>query len=147
MHPLTPSHDATFMSTSSTNTALLDLAIWRSGNLAISHEDHQITKSPDRQILGFSDRVDADEPSARAVVLELHAAADLREQRVVLAAPHVEPGQELAPALAHEDRPAGDDVAVEPLHAETLRVAVAAVARRALTFLMSHDSAFRPGYP
>ena len=46
---------------------------------------------------------------------------------------------EAAAALAHEDRSAGDDVAVEPLHAEALRVAVAPVAGAALTFFVCHD--------
>jgi hypothetical protein len=46
------------------------------------------------------------------VVLELHLAADLGEQRVVLAEADVEPRPEPAPALAHRDRSAGDEVAV-----------------------------------
>jgi hypothetical protein len=41
--------------------------------------------------------------------------------------PYVEARAEAATALAHENRSAGDDVAVEPLDAEALRVAVAAV--------------------
>ncbi len=76
----------------------------------------------------YCDRMNADVASARAVVLELHLAADLGEQRVVLAETDVEPRPEPAPALAHQDRSAGDDVAVVLLDAEPLRVAVAAVA-------------------
>ena len=66
-------------------------------------------------------------------------AVDLREQRVVLAEADVEAGPEPAAALTHEDRSAGDDVAVEPLDAEALRIAVAPVARAALTFFCSHE--------
>ena len=67
-------------------------------------------------------------------------AVDLGEQRVVLAEPDVEAGTEPAAALAHEDRSAGHDVAVEPLDAEALRVAVAPVAGTALSFFCSHDA-------
>jgi len=72
------------------------------------------------------------------VVFELDRAGDLREQRVVLAQPDVQAGTELPAALSDEDRTARHDVAIEPLHAEALRVAVAAVARAALTFFVSH---------
>src|SRR5690606_39002319 len=48
------------------------------------------------------------------------------------------PGLELPAPLAHEDRPAGDDVAVEPLDAEALCRAVAPVARASLTLLRCH---------
>jgi hypothetical protein len=44
------------------------------------------------------------------------------------AKPDVESRLETATLLAHQDRPARDEVAVVPLHAEPLRVAVAAVA-------------------
>ena len=72
--------------------------------------------------------MDRDDAAAGAVILELHAAVDLREQRVVLAEPDVESRPEAPSALAHQDGTAGDDVAVEPLDAQTLRVAVAPVA-------------------
>ena len=74
------------------------------------------------------ERVDGDDAAARAVIRELDASVDLREERVVLAEPDVQARPEPAPALTHQDRPAGDDVAVEALHAEPLRIAVAAVA-------------------
>ncbi len=79
------------------------------------------------------DGVDADDAAARAVIFELHAPVDLRKQRVVLAEADVQARPETAAALPHEDRPAGHDVAVEPLDAQPLRVAVAAIARRALS--------------
>jgi hypothetical protein len=42
--------------------------------------------------------------------------------------------------LADQDRPARDQVAVEPLYAESLRVAVTPVARTALSLFVRHDS-------
>ena len=78
-------------------------------------------------------REDRDEPAPRAVVLELHRAGDLGKQRVVLAEADVEAGLVLAAALADEDRPAGDEVAVGPLDAEPLRVRVAPLSRAALS--------------
>ena len=50
-------------------------------------------------------------------------AGDLREDRVVLAEADVQAGLEPAAALAHDDRAAGDDVAVVRFDAEPLRVA------------------------
>src|SRR3954451_17932580 len=73
-------------------------------------------------------RDNADEAPARPVVFELHPSGDLRKERVVLAEADVQARTELPSALANEDGAARHDVAVEPLHAETLRVAVAAVA-------------------
>src|SRR3954467_5695827 len=84
------------------------------------------------------ERLDADDPAARAVVFELHASVGLREDGVVLAQPGVEAGLKTAAALPHDDRAAGDDVAVVRLDAEPLRVGVAAVPRAALSFFMSH---------
>jgi hypothetical protein len=72
-------------------------------------------------------RHDADRAAAAAVIGELHHAGDLRKQRVVLAQAHVQPRLEPAPALPHEDRSAGDDVAVVALDPEPLRVGVAPV--------------------
>ena len=64
----------------------------------------------------------------------LTRAVDLGEERVVLAEPDVQARTEPAPALTHEDRSAGHDVAVEALDAEPLRVAVAPVTGTALSF-------------
>src|SRR5207253_5484232 len=47
--------------------------------------------------------------------------------------------QEPPSALAHEDGPAGHDVAVVAFHAEPLRVAVPAVPRTALAFFVCQD--------
>jgi hypothetical protein len=62
------------------------------------------------------------------VVLEADLAVDLREERVVFRQPDVEAGIEAAALLSHENRSATHEVAVVTLDAETLRVAVAAVA-------------------
>src|SRR6188508_521623 len=86
--------------------------------------------------------MDADDTALGAVVFELDRAGDLGEQRVVLAAPDVEAGIEAAAALADEDGAAGHDVAVEPLDAEALRIAVTPVARAALSLFMCHDELY-----
>src|SRR5262249_24525992 len=102
---------------------------------------------PDPQVCGSGlygltslfQRLDGDDAAAGAVVRELHDAVALRKERVVLAAADVEARTEAETALAHEDRSAGDDVAVEALHAEALRIAVASVAGTALSLFVSHD--------
>ena len=87
----------------------------------------------------LSDWQYADFAAARAVVFVAHAPVDFREERVVFAQPDVQPRQEPPSALAHEDGPAGHDVAVVAFNAEPLRVAVTAVARTALAFFVCHD--------
>ena len=62
------------------------------------------------------------------MVFESHAARYLREQRVVFAEADVEAGSEPPSALPDENRPACNDVAVVPLDAQALRIAVSAVA-------------------
>ena len=102
------------------------------------HGDAASTGSGDstaeRSSAYYSSGQDRDDPAARAVVRELHGAVDLGEQRVVLAEPDVQARTEAASALAHQNRSAGHDVAVEALDAEALRVAVAPVAGAALSF-------------
>src|SRR2546426_1970576 len=80
------------------------------------------------------ERLNTDHAAVCAVVLELHAARDLGEDRVVFAEAGIQPGAEAAAALAHDNRAAGHDVAVVGLDAEPLRVRVAPVARAALSF-------------
>src|SRR3954447_3453530 len=84
------------------------------------------------------DRLDADDAAVCAVVLELHPARDFGEDRVVLAEPGVQPGPGPPAALPHDDRAAGDDVAVVSLDPEALRVGLAAIPGAALTFFVSH---------
>lgn len=74
------------------------------------------------------ERLDRDHAAVRAVIAELDAAVHLGKQRVVLPEPDVQARTEPASALADKDRSARDDVAVEALDAEPLRIAVAAVA-------------------
>src|SRR5688500_4723806 len=83
---------------------------------------------PEQDVGELLNRLDADDAAVSAVVLELHASGDLGEDRVVLAEARVQAGAKPPTALAHDDRAAGDEVAVVRLHAETLRVGIAAVA-------------------
>src|SRR4029453_2856687 len=87
-------------------------------------------------LLRLFNRVHADNASTRTVIFELHASADLGKQRVVFAEADVQPGLEAAAALPDEDRTTGHDVAVETLHAEPLGIAVAPVARGALSLFL-----------
>jgi hypothetical protein len=85
-------------------------------------------------------RQHADHTTARAMIFELHAAVDLREERVVLPETDVQTGTEPAAALTDEDRSSRHDVAVVALHAQALRVAVPTVTRAALTLFCCHDA-------
>src|SRR6187549_3790885 len=64
------------------------------------------------------DRNDADPAAAAAMIGELHMTRDLREQGVVLATADVQARAKALPALPHENRSAGHEVAVVPLDAE-----------------------------
>jgi hypothetical protein len=61
------------------------------------------------------------------MVLESDEAGRLGEEGVVLAQPDVQARSKSQAALTHEDRSARHEIAVEPLHAQSLRLAVAAV--------------------
>jgi len=82
-------------------------------------------------------RQHVDELAALALA-ELHHAVRGREQGVVAAAADVLARVEPGAALAHEDRAGGDDLAVEPLHAEALCCGVAAVAGGAAALGLRH---------
>ena len=73
------------------------------------------------------ERQHADDPAPCAVVLESYPTADFGEERVVLAETNVLTGTEPLSTLPDQDRAAGYEVAVETLHAEPLRIAVASV--------------------
>src|SRR5438067_3278902 len=73
-------------------------------------------------------RVDADIFAAEAAVAECHAAVLKREQRVVLADSDIGAGIPAGTALTHDDVAGANRFAAELLHAEALRLAVAAVA-------------------
>src|SRR6188508_1249809 len=81
---------------------------------------------------------DVDDP-APAAGAELDGALGEREQGVVTAAPDVDAGVEVGPALADDDLAGVDDLAAEALDAEALCVAVAAVLAGAETLLVCHD--------
>ena len=63
-----------------------------------------------------------------ALVLKLHDAGDLGEERVVLAQPNVITGLQFRSALANQDGAAGDQLPVKPLHAQPLGIGVATIA-------------------
>jgi hypothetical protein len=88
------------------------------------------------ELLGWQD---ADESTARPVVFELHTARDLGEERIVFAETDVGARLEATPALTHENRSARNEIAVVPLDAEALRVAIAAVSGAALPLFVCHD--------
>jgi len=71
---------------------------------------------------------DADSPAACTVVFKSYTPGDLREERVVFAEPDVQARRESAATLPYENRSTRHDVAVMPLDAKALRIAVAAVA-------------------
>src|SRR4029453_7697998 len=80
---------------------------------------------------------DRDEaPIARAT--ELDGAVSEREDRVVAAEAGARAGPELCPALADDDHSRLPGLAPDTLHAESLRLGVATVARGAESFLVRH---------
>src|SRR5436305_15063060 len=76
--------------------------------------------------------------AAVAALLERDGSRARGEDRVIAAKAGSRARAELRPALADEDHPALDLLAGEDLHAEHLRVRVAAVARGAEPLLMCH---------
>src|ERR1700686_4842463 len=86
----------------------------------------------------YSGGLDADAPAVLADPGVLHVSRHQREQRVV--APESDAGarSDLRPALPNEDLSRAHDLAAVDLHAEHLRIGVAAVARRAASLLMCH---------
>jgi hypothetical protein len=76
---------------------------------------------------GLFDRLNRDESSRRALVFELNDAGNLREKRIVFADSDVEARFELRSALPYENGAAGHQLSCKALHAEPLRVTVAAV--------------------
>src|SRR3954453_19814831 len=84
-------------------------------------------------------REDGDHAAAAALT-EVHDARGAGVDRVVLADADAVAGLEAGAALAHDDLAAGDGLAGEDLHAEALRVGVAAVTAGAEAFLVCHES-------
>src|SRR5947207_1538378 len=98
--PRPPPPASTWMSTSSTN-----IRNWRTGDrlVAARRPIHHAPGSSTRQFTLFY-RQHADDASVRAVVLELDAACDLGEDRIVFAEAGVQPGPEAPAPLPHDDR-------------------------------------------
>jgi len=87
--------------------------------------DDQLSR---QQGSGGLDWQDADDASESAVVLEPDPAGDLGKNRVVLATACIDAGLESATALTHDDRAAGNQIAVVSLDTEPLGIRIAAVA-------------------
>src|ERR1051325_4851988 len=94
--------------------------------------------------LGLLHRIDAHLVAAPALVLEAHHAVDQRVDGVVGAQPDVVAGVPLGPALTQDDVAGRDLLAAVLLDAAVLRIAVAAVARGADAFLVSHCYLVKP---
>src|SRR5690606_41249100 len=90
------------------------------------------------------DRIDRDVLPGAAPPLEADHAVNQREQRVVLPAAHVLARMELGSPLPDQDVAGQDELPAETLHAEPLRVRVAAVPAGADSFLVRHS---RPPSP
>ena len=73
-----------------------------------------------------------------AALAELHGAINHGEQRVVLADTHVLAGVVLGTALTHDDVASNDVLTAEDLHAQALRMRVAAVVGATYAFLVCH---------
>src|SRR5690242_18544116 len=72
------------------------------------------------------------------VARELHVAVGEREQRVVLAEPDVQPGEETRATLPHEDVAGQHVLPAEALDAEALRIRLAVVLGRGLALFVRH---------
>src|SRR6476620_11796263 len=84
---------------------------------------------------------DVDELPAAPLVLELDDGGDLGVEGVVLPLADVDAGEETGAALPDDDRAPRHQLSPEALDAQVLRVGVAAVAARALSFFMCHELA------
>ena len=80
-----------------------------------------------------------DEPSALAAILELNDSAGPREESVVLPPTDIHPRAEASSPLPNQNRSAFDLLSSERLDPQPLGVAVPAVSRAALTFLVCHE--------
>src|SRR3989304_1847250 len=88
---------------------------------------------------GRGGRVDAHLVALLVLVLERDQAVRHGEQRVVRSAAQVLAWMELGPALPHQNVAGADELPAKPLHAQELRVRIAAVAAGAYAFLVSHE--------
>src|SRR6266542_3279731 len=84
------------------------------------------------------DRIDRHPLPILVLELEADHAVDQGKEGIVIGAAHVLAGMEFGAALANQDAARGHDLPAVALHAEVLRVAVAAVAARANALLVCH---------
>jgi hypothetical protein len=103
-----------------------------------SPPEFMLLKPSARDGFGLLSRLDADEASVTALILELDDSSDQREKSVVFALAHVDAGLVLGAALANQDGSGVHEFAAETLYAEALTVRIAAVGRGAAAFLMCH---------
>ena len=64
-----------------------------------------------------------------ALILKEHHTRDQREERIVFAAAHIEPGLIVSATLTHQDAASGDQLASKALHTQPLAVGIASVYR------------------
>jgi len=76
---------------------------------------------------------------AAAAFIELHLTVLEREERPITTGADILPSDEFRAALADDDAASGDHFTAEGLHAEPLRITVAAVTAGALSFFMCHS--------
>src|SRR5580765_1786772 len=147
MQPLPPSPATTSMVASSTNFMVVgigcspDVTAWRSQKKKPRRAGaSSCCEPPARPVAGArSERLDEHRLAVeRALDGIAHFAVDQREQRVVLAGADIAAGMELGAALTHEDRAGRDLLAAEHLHAEHLRLGVAAVPCGAAALFLCH---------
>src|SRR5690242_4350244 len=110
----------------------------RSPEASLAMPSRRSSGSAGRPFIPLLGPVDNGNEATLATGAERDCAVALGEDRVVAADARAGAGPEARPALAHDDRPRGDTLAVEDLDAEHLRVRVAAVPRRAESLLVSH---------
>jgi len=87
----------------------------------------QIVHTAGSKILFRFQRLDHHKLAHRTFVEKFDPAADLSEERVVLATTHIQARLHPRTALTDDDRPAGNDLSPESLETQTLRIRVATV--------------------
>ena len=78
-------------------------------------------------LLWLFEWLDGDKSAAIALIFKLDDSVDFGEQRVIFADADVQAGFELRSTLPDKNGSTGHDLAAKTLHAEPLRVAIAAV--------------------
>ena len=86
------------------------------GKIACSELD------PERFRLPSRDRLNERKASLVAAIAELHGAADLGEERIVLADADIQARLDRCSTLTHDNRAAGDYLAAKRFHAQPLGI-------------------------